>query len=52
MSKLGFSKVGLVVFDYYGRNNIAFSSFQLSCKPGREMAFPQNPGWGALGLCL
>ena len=39
VSQLGFSKVGLLAFDYYGKNNIAFSIFQLSCKPGRGMAF-------------
>lgn len=42
VSQLGFSKVGLLAFDYYGKNNIAFSSFQLSCKPGREMAFSEK----------
>lgn len=42
VSQLGFSKVGLLAFDYYGKNNIAFSSFQLSCTPGREMAFREK----------
>lgn len=42
VSQLGFSKVGLLAFEYYEKNNIAFSSFQLSCKPGREMAFPEK----------
>lgn len=42
VSQLGFSKVGLLAFDYYGKNNIAFSSFQLSCTPGREMAFHEK----------